>query len=218
MAYDMDRKLVFVNSAVETLTGYSTEEMRKENFICWIHPEDQARMLALWDGLFQGKSFHEEEYRLVTKDGRMKWAVGSWMPIRDDTGRQVGVQGREVEITQRKLAEAALRHSEQEVRADEKRYRDLFENSPFPMWEEDFSDVRRYLDSLAERGVSGLRDHLAHDRSAVEECVRRVRVLDVNGAARRFYGVSSKHELLAGLEKIFDETAFEVFRDEVATL
>ena len=218
MAYDMDRKLVFVNAAVETLTGYSTEELKEANFICWVHPEDQPRMLALWDELFQGKSFHEEEYRLVTKDGRMKWAVGSWMPIRDDAGRQLGVQGREVEITQRKLAETALRHSEQKLHADETRYRDLFENSPFPMWEEDFSDVRRYLNSLSERGISAVRDHLAHDRSAVEECVRRVRVLDVNGAARRFYGACSKDDLLAGLDKIFDEAAFDVFRDEIATL
>ena len=77
LAYDMDRKLVFVNPAVEGLTGYSTDELEKANFICWIHPEDQSRMLGFWETLFQGKSFHEEEYRLVTKDGRVKWAVAS---------------------------------------------------------------------------------------------------------------------------------------------
>jgi two-component system cell cycle sensor histidine kinase/response regulator CckA len=217
MVYDMDRKLVFVNPAVETLTGYSPEEMKRANFICWIHPEDQPRMLALWESLFQGQSFHEQEYRLLTKDGRMKWAVGSWTPIRDESGRQVGVQGRDIDITHRKLAETAQRHSEQQLRADEERYRALFENSPFPMWEEDFSEVRRYLDSLSQAGGS-LREHLSRNRSAVEECVRRVRVLDVNGAARRFYGAATKDELLAGLEGIFDETALEVFRDEMATL
>ena len=218
MAYDMDRKLVFVNPAVETLTGYSVEELKQENFICWIHPEDQRRMLGLWDGLFEGRSFHEEEYRLITKDGRMRWALGSWTPIRDDAGRQVGVHGRDLDITQRKLAETALRHSEQKLRADEERYRNLFENSPFPMWEEDFSEVRRYLDELAARGVSDLLDHLTRDRSAVAECVRRVRILDVNGAARRFYGAESKEELLAGLDKIFDEASLDVFRQEIAAL
>jgi PAS domain S-box-containing protein len=34
LAYDKDRKLVFVNPAVETLTGYSMEELEKANFIC----------------------------------------------------------------------------------------------------------------------------------------------------------------------------------------
>lgn len=218
MAYDMKRKLVFVNPAVETLTGYSTDELEKANFICWIHPDDQPRMLALWETLFQGMSFHEEEYRLITKDGRMKWVVASWTPILDDAGLQVGVQGREFDLTRRKLAETALQHSEEKLRADEERYRALFEDSPFPLWEEDFSDVKKYLDSLAAGGISDMRRYLAEHRYAVEECVGRVRVLDVNRAARDFYGASGKEELLRGLGSLFDEPSFEIFRDEMATL
>jgi len=218
MAYDINRKLVFVNPAVETLTGYTMDELEKANFICWIHPDDQPRMLALWETLFQGKSFHEEEYRLITKDGRMKWVVASWTPIRDDAGLQVGVQGREFDVTRRKLAETALQHTEEKHRVDQERYRALFENSPFPLWEEDFSDVKKYLDALAASGVSDFRRHLAEHRDAVEECVRRVRILDVNRATRDFYGASSKEELLKGLGAILDERSFELFRDEIATL
>jgi len=99
MVYDMDRKLIFVNPAVESLTGYSTRELERANFICWIHPDDQGRMLALWDDLFLGKPYRDQEYRLVTKDGRHKWALSSWTPILDESGRQVGVQGREWDIT-----------------------------------------------------------------------------------------------------------------------
>ena len=218
LAYDMNRRLVFVNPAVESLTGYSTEELKRENFICWVHPGDQARMLPLWDILFLGQSFHEEEYRLVTKEGRVRWILASWSPILDDDGRQVGVHGREFDITRRKLAETALRHSEARLRANEERYRALFESSPFPMWEEDFSEVRRYLDALTAEGITDLRQHLLQSRSAVEECLRLVRILDVNRAAREFYGASSKQELLRGLEVMFDEAAFEIFRDEIIAL
>jgi PAS domain S-box-containing protein len=218
LAYDMGRKLVFVNPAAETLTGYSMDELEKANFIRWIHPDDEHRMVALWEALFQGKPFHDEEYRLVTRDGRVKWVVASWTPILDDSGSQVGVQGREFDITQRKLAEAALRHSEEKLRVDEERYRLLFENSPFPMWEEDFSDIKRYLDSLAAAGIADMPAYLRQHRSEVEECLRRVRILDVNRAARDFYGASSKEDLLAGLDRIFDEPAFEVFREEVSRL
>ncbi len=217
LAYDMDRKLVFVNPAVETLTGYSMHELEKENFICWIHPDDQSRMLAKWDTLFQGGSY-EEEYRLITKDGRVKWAVSSWTPILDDSGAQVGVQGREFDLTRRKLAETALRHSEEKLRTDEERYRGLFENSPFPMWEEDFSDVKRYLDSLAAAGVSDFRAHLTDHRADLEECVRRVRILDVNRRACDFYGALGKEHLMGNLGEMFDERAFEIFRDEMAAL
>src|SRR4051794_38143509 len=218
MVYDMDRKLIFVNPAVESLTGYSTRELEQANFICWIHPDDQGRMLALWDDLFLGKPYRDQEYRLVTKDGRHKWALSSWTPILDESGRQVGVQGREWDITARKLAETAQRHSEKALRADEDRYRALFENSPFPMWEEDFSEVKRYLDGLGTGGVSNVAEHLRTNREAVEECIRRVRILDVNRAARSFYGAESREELLAGLVGMVDEAAFTVIRSEMAAL
>jgi len=117
LAYDMNRKLIYANPAVESLTGYSVEALRKEGFICWIHPEDQPRMLGYWDRLFQGESVREAEYRVVTKDGQIKWAKANWGPILDEAGRQIGVQGSEQDITARKLAEEALRQREEKFRA-----------------------------------------------------------------------------------------------------
>ena len=142
VAYDMNRRLTFVNPAVQTLTGYSAEELEQAQFINWVHPEDRGRMLGYWDRLFEGRSFQEEEYRLVSRDGRIKWVAASWGPILDDQGRQVGVQGREREVTERHMAEETLRQSEQRHRLNEERYRTLFEDSPFPLWEEDFSELK----------------------------------------------------------------------------
>jgi PAS domain S-box-containing protein len=160
LAYDMNRRLTFVNPAAATLTGYSPEAIEKAGFIDWIHPDDSERMLAYWDRLFEGTSFHEEEYRLVTRDGRVKWVSASWGPILDDQGRQVGVQGREREVTERHMAEETLRQSEQSYRLNEQRYRTLFEDSPFPMWEEDGSQLKRYLRDLRQQGVTDFRSHL----------------------------------------------------------
>jgi two-component system cell cycle sensor histidine kinase/response regulator CckA len=116
LAYGMDRCLVFANPAVERLTGYSMDELEKEKFICWIHPDDRSRMLGYWDQLFQGGAYREEQYRLITKDGRMKWMAATWGPMRDETGRQIGVQGIERDVTERKLADEALRESERRFR------------------------------------------------------------------------------------------------------
>jgi PAS domain S-box-containing protein len=121
LAYDADRRLIYANPAVEALTGYRISELETRGFINWIHPDDQPRMLPLWDQLFQGASFEDQEYRLLTKDGVVKWATSSWGPILDENGRQVGVQGCEREITARKLAEEAMRESES-------RFRGLLEN------------------------------------------------------------------------------------------
>jgi len=210
VAYDMDRRLTFVNPAVRTLTGYTPADLEKEQFFCWIHNDDRERMLSHWDRLFEGHSYHEEEYRLVTRDGRIKWMSASWGPLLDESGRQVGVQGREREVTHRRMAEETLRIREE-------RYRTLFEDSPFPMWEEDFSRVKEFLDQLKTQGVADLRAHLSARRPDVEECVRRIRVIDVNRAAREFYG-ATREQLTGDLTAIFDDAAYEVVCEEMAWL
>jgi len=211
MAYDMDRRLTFVNAAVQSVTGYATSELEAGQFICWVHPDDRERMLRHWDGLFEGRSFHNEEYRLVTKDGRIKWVTASWGPIYDDGGRQVGVQGHEREVTERHMSQESLRMREE-------RYRSLFEDSPFPMWEEDCSGVKRCIDELTARGVTDLRMYLRTNREELKRCVSEVRVLDVNRAALQFYGAESKDQLLGDLNRLFDERSYELFCDELGVL
>jgi signal transduction histidine kinase len=158
--------------------------------------------------LFEGHSFEDEEYRLVTRDGRVKWVSASWGPLLDETGRQVGVQGREREVTERRLAEETLRIREE-------RYRTLFEDSPFPMWEEDFSQVKEFLDALKARGISDVGSYLVSHREEARECVKRIIILDVNHAARQFYGASSKEELMGDLSQIVDDSAWDTICAEM---
>ncbi len=218
LAYDMDRRLIYANPAAGRLTGYSPEELQAAGFVCWVHDDDRARMLSRWDGLFRGESFEEEEYRLLDKEGRLKWVAASWGPLLDDSGNQVGVQGRERDITARKLAELALRDSARHMGQAEAHYRTLFEDSPVPMWEEDFSAVRALLDHHAAEAGDNWRAFLEGNPDLVRECVRRVRILDINRSAREFYGAASREELIRGFETLFDDEACAVFRDELATL
>jgi two-component system cell cycle sensor histidine kinase/response regulator CckA len=206
----MERRLTFANAAVHAITGYTVAHLGEAQFINWIHAEDRARMLSHWDRLFEGTRFQDEEYRLITLDGRVKWMSASWSPILDESGKQVGVQGREREVTERHMAEETLRLREEH-------YRSLFEDSPFPMWEEDFSAVKEYLDGLSAAATADLRGHLMSNRADAVECVRRIRILDVNRAAREFYG-GTREQLLGDLSLIFDDAAYEVVCDEFAVL
>jgi PAS domain S-box-containing protein len=113
LAYTMDRKLIYANPAMETLTGYSIAEIQEHGFIEWIHPIDRARMLPYWEELFRGNSFQDEEYRMTARDGSIHWMAATWGPMLDENGRQIGVQGSERDITDRKRAEEALRESQE---------------------------------------------------------------------------------------------------------
>jgi PAS domain S-box-containing protein len=109
IAYDMERQLRFVNPAFERLTGYSDDELREQEFLQYIHPDDRPAILAEWDRLVQGRALRDQEYRVVTRNGQIRWCSSSWEPMRDETDRQIGYMGTEFDITERKLAEEEMR-------------------------------------------------------------------------------------------------------------
>jgi PAS domain S-box-containing protein len=108
-AYDMSRQLIYVNPAFETLTGSSINELRENGFMNYVHPDDSPRMLALFEQVFAGKSFRDVEYRIIANDGQVKWCRAAWGPLVNEYSNQVGVQGRETEITEQKQSEGTLR-------------------------------------------------------------------------------------------------------------
>jgi PAS domain S-box-containing protein len=109
IAYDMDRRLRFVNPAFERLTGYPEDELRDQEFLQYIHPDDRPAIMAEWDRLAQGRALRDQEYRVVTRTNQIRWCSSSWEPMRDETGRQIGYLGTEFDITERKVAEEEMR-------------------------------------------------------------------------------------------------------------
>lgn len=101
------------------------------------------------------------------------------------------------------------------LREREARYKDLFEESPIALWQEDFSEVRAYFDELRASGVTDFERYFFSHPEAVEECARRVRVLDINRAALDQHGATHKEELLNNLSNVFTEQSLLVFRDEL---
>jgi PAS domain S-box-containing protein len=109
IAYDMEQRLTFVNPAFERLTGYPAEDLQEQEFLQYIHDDDRPAILAEWDRLAQGHALRDQEYRVVTRTGQTRWCSSSWEPMRDEAGRQIGYLGTEFDITERKLAEEAMR-------------------------------------------------------------------------------------------------------------
>lgn len=107
-AYDMEGKLIYVNPAFEELTGYGIEELKTRSFIDYLHPEDREKISHLWEELFRGGSIEGVELRIITKDGREKWCLSRWGPIYDERGKQIGVQGRETDITDKKILDSIV--------------------------------------------------------------------------------------------------------------
>ncbi len=102
--------------------------------------------------------------------------------------------------------------------ADEARYRFLFENVPISLWEEDFSDVRVFLNELARQGVLDFRRYFTENPEDLRTCVRKVKVLDVNQFTLSLYRYPSKEALMQGLSQTFGPESYAVFREELVSL
>jgi PAS domain S-box-containing protein len=109
VAYDLQHQLTFANPAFERLTGFSLEDLRDQEFLQYVHPDDRHALLAEWDRLAKGGDLRDQEYRIVTRSGAIRWSSSEWKPLRNERGRQIGYLGIEFDITERKLAEDSMR-------------------------------------------------------------------------------------------------------------
>ncbi|HKV42618.1 MAG TPA: PAS domain S-box protein [Blastocatellia bacterium] len=114
---------IYLSPEAESL-GYSLEEWhrRPDLWISLLHPEDRKTMLGLDDPSLAPARRNEYEYRLIARDGSVRWFHDSGRFVKDETNRIICWQGVMVDITERKRAEEALRRSDVQ-------YRDLVEHS-----------------------------------------------------------------------------------------
>jgi diguanylate cyclase (GGDEF)-like protein/PAS domain S-box-containing protein len=98
------------------------------------------------------------------------------------------------------------------------RYRGLFEDSPISLWEEDFSAVKKILDSLKRQGVTEFPAYLACHPEVVAECAQSVHVVDVNKATLLLFGATSKEEMLKNLTTVFRDESYALFQDELSRI
>jgi len=98
------------------------------------------------------------------------------------------------------------------------RDRSLFEDFPISLWEEDFSEIKNYIDNLRAKGLSDFREYFTQHPDAVRHCASIAKVLDVNQATLSLLNVSSKEELLRSLDAIFSQESWDAFREELIAL
>jgi len=87
-----------------------------EAFLSAIHPEDRDRVNRAYTDSLKHKAPYEIAHRLLMPDGRIKHVSERCETYYDETGRPVRSVGTVHDITERKLAEAALHESEERYR------------------------------------------------------------------------------------------------------
>ena len=105
----------YISPAMEHLTGYSTKEVIGTNITKHIIPEDLPDVLASINRILSSGQNEAVDYRIKIKNGEIRNVVSSSNIILKD-GQPAGLTGVITDITQRKLAEYALKEAELKFR------------------------------------------------------------------------------------------------------
>jgi len=96
--------------------------------------------------------------------------------------------------------------------ASEERYRLVFENSPLPIIEDDYSVVKVRLDEINEVCDGDIEQYLIEHPKVVKECMGLVRTLNTNHAAKSFLGLEYSGQELSLSSQIAVEESYDQLR------
>ncbi len=116
-------RTIYISPQLETVLGYTREEMKPELYWATLHPDDRSRILAEDQLTNRTGEPYRVQYRQRTKDGRWVWIRDEALLVHDERGNPLYWQGVRFDIT-------AQKETEQQVREAEERYRTLIETVP----------------------------------------------------------------------------------------
>jgi PAS domain S-box-containing protein len=129
LAVIQDFRVVFANTATTEITGYTLQELQSaspQQIRSIVHPEDRAMAWKRLQDRLAGKPvLPRHEYRVVRKDGTVRW-LEMFATAIEYRGKPA-LQAAFIDITER-------RRAEEEVQQSESKYRQLVENMQEGIW------------------------------------------------------------------------------------
>ncbi|MDI6718898.1 MAG: PAS domain S-box protein [Methanomicrobiales archaeon] len=138
---DLSGNITFFNEFAEGFFGYAEDEILGRNVVGTIVPATESSGRDMQE-LIANICSHTEQYQLhenenITRDGRRVWMRWTNRMIRDGAGKPTGILSIGVDITE-------LKRVEEKLKASEKRFRELAEMLPLPVFETDRACMLTY--------------------------------------------------------------------------
>ncbi|MGD9064099.1 MAG: PAS domain S-box protein [Desulfobacterales bacterium] len=203
---DLHGNFKFFNNALCRIFGYPAEEIRNRNFREFMNAKNAGIAFEAFNKIFRaGEGVVDISWEIARKDGEERHLEISANLIKDEDGQKIGFRGIARDVTDRVLAQQALKASEacalelsRTSRRAEHRYRAFLEFLPDPVFVFNMDNTVFYLNPAFEK-VFGW---------SLEE---------LKGKIIPFVPESAKAETRSGIRQLFKEKVIHGFETKRLT-
>lgn len=137
---DTDGKCLYINRLLREFWGVALEDVSDFNWSTSLHPDSREALFAAFDQAMRDKTPFSVEAYYRRADGEFRLLRTDARPRFDATGAFLGMIGVNVDITDRRRAEQALKESEE-------RFRLIANSAPVPMWVSRLDGKRAFVNA-----------------------------------------------------------------------
>jgi len=181
----------------------------EESIKCYLIEDRETIANAFKNCVEKGQNY-EFEFEFIDKKNQRKW-IRTGAEAVYENNQIVSVLGYITDISKQKMYELELKAAKDKAEENHRFFRSIFEQSPILFWEEDFSEVKSYLNSWAQKGVTDFETFFIEHPEEIIFCAQMSRIIDVNQAVISTLQFSSKDELLHSLPNLLTQKSIDDF-------
>ena len=211
---DNTGKFIEINNKFCEITGYSVDEMKTKNYQSITHPKDlRSNELAAKDLQIGAINGYHLKKRYITKSGKIILANLIVTSLsRSNINLNTNISIIEDITQQHKILE--------DLKKSENQFKNLFNNSPIPLWEVDMSLIKNYLKELNLIGKEEIfvEKYFTENSDVVFKCFKLVRIIAVNFKCLELLKIKEKQDLADNLKRVLDIETINDFTKQLIAI
>ena len=189
---DTHKQVHFVNETFRELTGFSNEHNHIASLIDSFDKQTAQSIQRLIET--SGDSFESIRVLMPKTNTWSIWKIKNFIQKDEIVGQLILVEPFE-----------EINHFPENQEA----YLSLFEDSPIPIWDEDFSWIKHRIDELKAEGITDIREYIDYHPEELDTFIRSIVVNAINQAVVEINEAESKSQVLENYEELVTEKSAE---------
>ncbi|NLO19359.1 MAG: PAS domain S-box protein [Ignavibacteria bacterium] len=200
--YSLNGEAVEINPAFQKTLGCLDSEVQPQIFEKISLKEEFKKDKILYNKLLNKEiNSYKFEKNFTCQDGTTLYSELTISLIEFEEDAKLYIIAFIFDISKAKLTEI-------ELKKNQANYRAIFEESPTPIIEFDFSEVKRYINKIKKGGLKQLSDFLDSNPYEILKCVTKSKVLSINRAGLKLYKVPSLEQYQKHQHKFYTNESF----------